>query len=139
MRTQTPRRVLAASLAAVLAGMVAAAPAQAAEVATGGEEASLPFIQHDTIRDWQANGNDGIWVQDTRQQWYYASTLGPCIGLNTAWAVSFDARPNGTLDRYSHIILPGNLGRCSLQSFRRSDAPPSRTRKPAKPADADAE
>ena len=91
------------------------------------EEASIPFARMDqSIYDWQANGQDGLWIQDVHRDWYYATTLGPCFGLD--WAVAIGIEQRGSqLDKYGTIIVPREKSRCPLSSFVRSDlAPPSK-------------
>jgi hypothetical protein len=86
-------------------------------------EASIPFANHGGIRDWQADRERGLWVQDVHNKWYYASLMGPCIGLNFAQTIGFDTRPQGNFDRWSAILVP-HYGRCVVQSFTPSDGPP---------------
>ncbi len=89
-----------------------------------GPEASIPFLSlKQSIREWQADGTQGIWIQDARKQWFYATLLGPCIGLDFAMSVGFEARTNNTLDRFGTVIVPRE-GRCPIMSFTKSDPPP---------------
>ncbi|HMA12060.1 MAG TPA: DUF6491 family protein [Steroidobacteraceae bacterium] len=91
-------------------------------------QASIPFVDHHSIRDWQADGKDGLWVQDVRRNWYYAKLLGPCIGLDFALSIGFDTGPSNQLDKFSSIIVPRE-GRCQITSFTRSDPPPPTVKK----------
>jgi hypothetical protein len=59
------------------------------------------------------------------RQWYYAGLMGPCVGLDFAYAIGFDVRPLDTLDRFGAVIVPG-WGRCNFSSFSASDGPPGR-------------
>ena len=88
-------------------------------------EASIPFVDHGGIRDWHADGDRGLWVQDIHRNWYYATLLGPCIGLDFATAIGFVTRPPGSFDRFSTILVPRE-GRCPVVSFVRSDGPPQK-------------
>ena len=89
-------------------------------------QASIPFINFgSTIRDWQANKTQGLWIQDSHRQWYYAQTMGHCMGLDWAWAIAFDTHRSNTLDHFSSIIVPREM-RCPIQSLTRSDAPPKK-------------
>ena len=114
-------------LAALLAGTLIAGASAAAKDAPAVEQASIPFVHLNSIRDWRADNRDGLWIQDSRRQWYYAKTLGPCIGLDYAWSIGFDTAPVGTLDRFSSIVVPRE-GRCALTSLTRSEAPPAKRR-----------
>lgn len=86
-------------------------------------QASIPFANHGGIRDWQADHDRGLWVQDVHGKWYYASLMGPCTGLNFAQTIGFDTRPMGSFDRWSAIVVP-RYGRCIVQTFSMSPGPP---------------
>lgn len=127
------RPVILAAVILALSG----ATLQAAEEGTNlerGPEASIPFVNFgSSIRDWHADGVNGLWVQDARKQWFYAKLIGPCHGLDFAIRVGFDTRAVDSLDRFATVVVPGE-GRCSIQSFTKSEAPPG---KQGKAADAD--
>ena len=91
-------------------------------------EPSIPFANHGGIRDWAADGDRGLWVQDLHRQWYYAKLMAPCIGLNFAQRIGFDTHPHDRFDHFSSIIVPGT-GRCALESLRTSATPPSKQSK----------
>ncbi|HEU4628042.1 MAG TPA: DUF6491 family protein [Steroidobacteraceae bacterium] len=101
----------------------ARAAADAAGDANATAEPSIPFANHGGIRDWRADKDRGLWVQDVHGNWYYATLMGPCTGLDFAQHLAFDTRPNGSFDRWSAIIVP-HYGRCAVQSLRPSGAPP---------------
>jgi Family of unknown function (DUF6491) len=122
----TRNTVISAALLA--AGLVSASTLAAPAAPT--PEASIPFIQHNSIRDWQANKQEGLWIQDTRRHWYYAQLMGPCFGLDYAWQIAFDTRSSGTLDKFSAIVVPRE-GRCQIRSLTRSEGPPKRKAKSA--------
>lgn len=121
--------ILAATLLALTGASV-----QAAEESTNlerGGEASIPFVNFgSSIRDWHADGVNGLWVQDARRQWYYAKLIGPCHGLDFAVRVGFETRAVDTLDRFATVLVPGE-GRCAIQSFTKSEAPPAKQDKAA--------
>jgi len=93
------------------------------------EEASIPFARMDnSIYDWQADGQDGLWVQDIHRDWFYAKLLGPCYGLD--WAVGIGFQPRGNqLDKFSSITVVRERSICQFTSFVRSDPPPSSSKK----------
>ena len=95
----------------------------AAETSTT-RPAYIPFANHGGIRDWHADRDQGLWVQDIHRQWYYAKLMGTCIGLDFAQSIGFDTHPLGRFDQFSSIFVPGG-GRCAVQSFTVSGAPPS--------------
>jgi hypothetical protein len=88
-------------------------------------EAQIPFVNHGGIYNWQADRDQGLWIQDAHRNWYYATLMGRCNGLSFATAIAFDTRPLDTFDRFSAIVVPGS-GRCPVQNFAASDAPPSK-------------
>ncbi len=114
---------------AVVAGaMLGAALWATAALATANgsaRSAEIPFVDHGGIRDWQADGNDGLWVQDSRRHWYYARFLGPCHDIDFATSIGFVTAPGGTFDRFSSVIVPG-WGRCALVSLKPSIGPAAR-------------
>jgi hypothetical protein len=92
-------------------------------------EASIPFVNlSSSIRDWEADGTGGLWVQDGHRDWYYAKLMGPCIGLDFAMRVGFDVRGIDRLDRFATVVVPEH-GRCSIASFTKSEGPPDSKRK----------
>lgn len=88
-------------------------------------QASIPFVNLGGVYNWQADGTQGLWVQDSRKHWYYASLLGPCFGLDFATTLGFDVDPMGTLDRFGAVIVPG-WGRCNFSSLAASNGPPAK-------------
>jgi len=114
---------------AVTAGAVllaAAGGALAAEGSAGTRQPSIAFANHGGIRDWRADRDQGLWVQDIHRQWYYAKFMGTCTGLNFAQSIAFDTHPFGRFDQFSSIFVPGaGGGRCAVQTLTLSGAPPS--------------
>ncbi len=108
---------------AVGAVLLAAAGSVLAAEASGPRPAYIPFASHGGIRDWRADRDQGVWVQDIHRQWYYAKLMAPCIGLNFAESIGFDTHPLGRFDQFSSIFVRGS--RCAVQSFTLSGAPPS--------------
>ncbi len=112
------------ALAAVSQAWAADAPKDASPSGLQKEEARIPFVNlKSTISTWQADGEQGVWFQDQRKQWYYATTFGRCEGLD--FAIELGLRPGtlNTLDRFSEIIVP-HYGRCALKSLVKSEPPP---------------
>lgn len=122
----SPIRLAAACVTTLLLVACATAPADGEAVTAGLDkpEASIAFAnQSATIREWQADGTAGIWVQDAHRNWYYGRFHSSCFGLEFAEAVGFQVGSTGRLDRFSSIVVPRE-GRCALRSFVASDAPP---------------
>ena len=116
--------------ASIVLGLVAAislgtAMAESNNSPTASRDASIAFANHGAIWDWRANGQNGLWVQASNRKWYYATFMGPCVGLNFANSIGFDTGPMGSLDRWSAVIVP-RWGKCTFNSFEASDGPPAR-------------
>ena len=123
MKTRIARRATLGAVLLALAGSAVAAGAAS--------EPSIPFANHGGIRDWTADHDQGLWVQDVHRQWYYAKLMGPCIGLPFAQTIGFDTHPMGRFDRFSAIVVPGS-GRCTVQSFTLSGDPHPKKGSPQK-------
>jgi hypothetical protein len=122
----------AALLAAARLAMAEATPTpKPAAGATRPQEASIPFANRGGIRDWQADSDRGMWVQDNHNHWYYGRFMGPCLGLQFAEAVRFRTGPTDQLDRWSSVRAR-DTGNCTFTSFVRSDGPPKKADKKPK-------
>jgi len=107
--------------------LIAAALAAAAGPASSppAREARIPFLSFRSIRTFHPVGDDVIYLQDTRRNWYRATLAGPCFNLNTAIRIAVDTRYSGdTLDDTSSFLVDGQ--RCPIHSLVRSDPPPRR-------------
>jgi len=93
------------------------------------KEASIPFADMGSIRNFDPVDTHTILIEDVHGQWYKASLMGPCIDLPFATAVGFDVGGTRTLDRFSSVIVNGN--RCAFQSLVATDTP--KGAKPHKP------
>jgi len=89
--------------------------------------ASIPFADHNGIRDWEADGTQGLWVQDISRKWYYGKFNFPCTGLQFKTGLRFKFSPDGSFDRWSEVSTP-EAGRCPLKSFEASAGPPVHTK-----------
>lgn len=113
--------VLAASCA-LLSGVAAAATAPAKKP----PQARIPFADHGTIDNWQADGREGLYIQGPGTQWYYAKLAGYCPDLDFANAIGFETRGTGDFDSFSTIIVRGH--RCPLTSLVKSGPPPKKVK-----------
>ncbi len=116
-----PIIALAASSAAA-----AAAPEPQPPIEQAGE-ARIPFVGFRTIRTFRAVGDDVLYFQDRRRNWYRADLYGPCINLPRALRIGVDTRYGDTLDNSATIIVDGES--CRIQSLVRSEPPPPRRRR----------
>jgi hypothetical protein len=122
LRNAVHTSIALAALALPGAAVFGASPK--ADDATTSRDASIPFANRGGIKDWHADRDRGLWVQDVHGKWYYAKLMSPCIGLNFANSIGFDTRPNGNFDRWSAIVVPRS-GRCVVQTFTPSGPPPT--------------
>jgi hypothetical protein len=94
------------------------------------DEVSIPFAnQRSAIHSWQADGRDGLWIQDGRRNWYYAKFIGPCLGVERSIRLGFDTGTSDKFDRFSNVIVPEENERCAIASFTSSDPPPEGKRR----------
>jgi hypothetical protein len=117
-------------LKSALAGLLllTAGTAMAAD-ADRPKDASIPFADMGSIRNFDPVDSHTLYIEDVHGQWYKASLMGPCIDLPFATAVGFDTGGTRTLDRFSSVIVNGN--RCAFESLVETATPPGW--KPRKP------
>ncbi len=122
---------LALSLAVLLLPLSAAAAATepAGEPRELGVESSIVFPSDSSIRNWQADRNRGIWIQDRQKNWFYGSFAGFCRDVDFAQAIGVETRGTGRLDKFASIVVRGE--RCQLASFVTSAPPPSKAERKA--------
>ncbi len=116
----------AAALAA-LSLSVTGPSAQAAAAPQAAAQASIPFVNHNGIRDWRAIDSRTLYVQDRRRQWYRATLFAPCFDLPFAQAIGFETRGPDRLDRFSTLRVRGD--RCALSSLEKSEPPPRQVKR----------
>jgi hypothetical protein len=108
--------------------LAAAVPAMASPArAPAGEEARIPFVNFGGIRNFEANEDDVVYLEDRRRNWYRAEVIGPCLGLRWAHRIGVDTHGSSSFDRFSALIVDGD--RCQLTSLVRSEKPPKRGKK----------
>lgn len=115
-------------VAAVALG--AAAPGVAA-AASAHEEAAIPFVDDGAVRNWRAVDRDTLLIESSHGRWYRAELFSPAHDLPFAQAIGFDARPDGTLDRFSAVVVRGQ--RYPLTSLVEVPKPPKKSREATKP------
>ncbi|HEX8309208.1 MAG TPA: DUF6491 family protein [Allosphingosinicella sp.] len=101
--------------------------ALAGAAAEPSEETEIPYANRDGIVEWEAAGDDLLYVHALTGGWYRIRTMGRCNRLKTANAIGFDTSPMGQLDRHSAIVAGGH--RCPIVSVVRVEGPPPRKRK----------
>ena len=86
-------------------------------------DSTTTFLNHAQLRDWLADGEQGLWLQAIDLRWFYARFTHACHGLTATNSLSFDTRGSDTIDSTSAIVVPGS-GRCTVLSFLPSQGPP---------------
>lgn len=109
------------------ATLLALAGAGATAAAVPSEETEIPYANRDGIVEWEAAGDDLLYVHALTGGWYRVRTMGRCSRLKTAYSLGFDTSPMGQLDRHSAIVADGH--RCPIVSVVRADGPPPKKRK----------
>ena len=118
------RAAIVASLAVGLLATLSAGSAIAESKAVT-KNPRIAFADQGAISNWRADRDQGLWVQAQNRQWYYATFMAPCTGLNFAHTIGFDTGPVGSLDQWSAVVVP-RWGKCSFRSFEPSEGPPSK-------------
>lgn len=117
----------------VVAAVAAVAPAAAKTPAPHvwpelGVETSIAFPNYGAIRNYEADGDDGIWIEDQQRRWYYGGFIGSCRDLNFSQAIGFDTGGLSRFDRFSKIITRDDV--CQLNNFVTAEKPlPRKERK----------
>lgn len=107
-------------------------------LASAAEQATIYFANHaGSIRDWQSDSQNELFVQDIHRQWYRATFWAPCWGLPFAIAVGFRTGTMDRIDQYSSVIVEGE--RCTFRTFEKSDPPPPSEKHNKKQAKGDKE
>ena len=88
-----------------------------------GVEASIPFADTVGIRNFEADGDKALWIEDNHRQWYRAELMSPCWDLEKALKIGFVPRGGGgSLDKFGEIRVEGAT--CQLTSLKTSAPPP---------------
>jgi len=107
-------------------GLRAAEQAVAAEEAAKatGAEAAIPFANRGGIRDWQAVGDDKLYIQDAQRKWYLATLAAPAPDLPFATNIGFETKGVDRLDKFGVVVVAGT--RYPLKSLVSSGPPPKK-------------
>jgi hypothetical protein len=73
------------------------------------------------IRNFEPDGDRGVWIEDHKRRWYYAEILGTCTELNFAQAIGFENRGSAYFDKFTRIFVRGDS--CAIASFVTAAAP----------------
>lgn len=86
-----------------------------------GVEAKIVFPNYGAIRNFEADGNDGIWLEDQQRRWYYGELVGYCPDLNFTQSIGFYTAGASNFDKFSSIIVRGH--ECRLASLVTAEKP----------------
>ena len=130
MRQRHQSLLTAAALALLLQACTVPQTERSDGVGLERPQAFIPFAnQRSAIHSFQADGREGLWVEDARHNWFYGKFLAPCIGVDNAVSLGFDTGTSDRLDQFSYVIVPRERERCAFQSFTASDPPPDGNRR----------
>jgi uncharacterized protein DUF6491 len=92
------------------------------------QDVSIPFVSHGGVKDWRAIDDHTLYIQGQGGQWFRATTMGACIGLDFADKIGFDAGGTDTFDKFSRLIVRGQP--CPIQTLEKVAGPPASKPKP---------
>jgi hypothetical protein len=116
-------------LSALLAPALMIGGAQAQTPPTG-REVSVPFITRGTVRTFEADADGrGVYIQNSRRDWYYARFFTRCNELPFAIQVGFQTFGGGSTLSRGDTIIAGRE-RCRIASIVQSGPPPKKVKKP---------
>jgi hypothetical protein len=105
--------------------MLAAAPLSLAAEETPprevGVEGNISFPAHGGIRNFRADNDKGVWLEDRQRNWYYASFLGTCPEIRFAQGIGLDTRGSARFDKYSKILVGNDV--CAIATLVTADKP----------------
>ncbi len=90
-------------------------------------ETSMPFANQGGVRDWQADGDSKIYVQDASGKWYLATLAVAAADLPFATKIGFETKGTDALDRFGVLIVQG--ARYPLSSLVQSGPPPAKSKR----------
>jgi hypothetical protein len=111
--------------------VAAAIPALLFTVGAAAARDNGPYLDSDGPRAYRAAPDGvGIYVQDNRLRWYYATFFTRCINLPGALTIGFKTA-HGRLERGSTVFAEGRA--CRIASIDRSAPPPGEPGSEAEP------
>ncbi len=92
---------------------------------------AIAFADLGGIRDWRPGPGESLLVQSLNRKWYRVTFFGSCPEIRFTDTVAFVTEPNGSLDRFSSILVEGR--RCWFRTFSEITDPEALERLEAKP------
>jgi hypothetical protein len=82
-------------------------------------------ISHGVIQQFERGHGDVLFVRDQSDRWYRVQVNHGCLsGPIELRQVVFDNGTSSRIDRFTKIFVPKDLRTCTIDSIRRSAAPP---------------
>lgn len=123
--------------AAVIPALLLAGGAACAQTPgpNSGKSADIAFATNGGIRTFTPDDKGkGVYLQDSRRNWYYASVSGPCFELPFATRIGYRTfGGSSTLSRGDTIFT--DRDQCLITDLVHSGPPPKKERKAKKKAD----
>jgi hypothetical protein len=89
------------------ADKMSAKPGKMMEKKMINEPAVIHFVDITGVKDWHAEGLNAILIEGVNGQWYRATFFSECFGLPWAEKVAFVTSPDGSLDKFSSVLVNG--------------------------------
>jgi hypothetical protein len=128
-------KIITAALSAALLTTAAAGAQTREDVGPtpgphSGERADIVFATHNGIRTFTADRyGEGVYLQDSRRNWYYASFYSRCQNIDFSLNIGFKTfGGSSTLSRGDTIYSGGES--CRIADLVRSGPPPEKPKKP---------
>jgi Family of unknown function (DUF6491) len=86
-----------------------------------GVEGNISFPAQGGIRNFRADNDKGVWLEDRQRKWYYASFIGPCPEIRFAQGIGIDTRGSARFDKFSRILVGKNS--CAIATLVTADKP----------------
>jgi|MEHZ01.4.fsa_nt_MEHZ011062963.1_4 hypothetical protein len=81
--------------------------------------AVIHFANQGGIKNWNAIDSDTLQIQARNNQWFEAEMFSFCYGLTSANGIGFVTEHDGSLDKYSSVVVRGE--ECHFKSFEQVD------------------
>jgi hypothetical protein len=114
-----------------LAALMIATPGLAVEKGVPSRSAGISFVSSN-LRDWRAVGDQTLYLQDIRGDWYRAELSGPSPDLPFVETIGFKTDITDRLDSWGAAYIRGI--RYDFKSFEKADGPPPNGKAKAKAA-----
>jgi hypothetical protein len=109
--------------------LLVAVPADA-QSRPSGKEVSVPFITRGTVRTFEPDADGrGVYIQNSRRDWYYARFFTRCNELPYTVTVGFQTFGGGSTLSRGDTIIAGRE-RCRIASIVKRGPPPKKAKKP---------